>query len=165
PSGGKKLRIVLEDPELCPRYCGQVVTGVKVGASPHWLRKRLEACGVRSVNNVVDITNYVMLELGQPLHAFDYDKISDGTIRVRKAKNENLMMIDGKERALNESMLVIADAKTAVAVAGVMGGKDPEVSDQTTTILLESAYFEPASVRKTAKKLELSTDASFRFER
>lgn len=117
------------------------------------------------MNNVVDITNYVMMELGQPLHAFDYDKISDGTIRVRKARDEKLLMIDGKERPLKDPMLVIADSKTAVALAGVMGGKDTEVSDQTTTILLESAYFQPASVRKTAKQLELSTDASFRFER
>ncbi len=165
PPGSKKLRIILEDPELCPRYCGQIITGVKVGPSPEWLRKRLEACGVRSVSNVVDITNYVLLELGQPLHAFDYDKLAEGTIRVRRVRDEKLVLIDGKEHRLLAPMLVIADADNAVAVAGVMGGKDSEVSDTTTTILLESAYFQPISVRQTAKKLELSTDASFRFER
>lgn len=165
PQGQKKLKIILEDPDLCPRYCGQIITGVKVGPSPEWLRKRLEACGFRSISNVVDITNYVLLELGQPLHAFDYDKLAEGTIRVRRARNEKLVLIDGKERQLLDPMLVIADANNSVAVAGVMGGKDSEVSDATTAILLESAYFQPISVRKTAKQLELSTDASFRFER
>lgn len=163
--GEKHLKIVLEDPELCPRYCGQIITGVKVGPSPSWLRQKLEVCGVRSINNIVDATNYVMLELGQPLHAFDYDKISGGTIRVRRAHNESLVLLDGKDRKLQDPMLVIADSDRPVALGGIMGGKDSEVSESTTTVLLESAYFQPASVRKTAKRLELSTDASFRFER
>ncbi|HET6268207.1 MAG TPA: phenylalanine--tRNA ligase subunit beta, partial [Acidobacteriota bacterium] len=163
--GGKLLRIVLEDPDLCPQYCGQIITGVKIGPSPAWITKKLEACGVRPISNVVDITNLVMLELGQPLHAFDYDKISKGTIIVRRAHNEKLLMIDDKERTLTDPMLAIADPSGVVAVGGVMGGKPTEVTDSTTTLLLESAYFTPASIRKTAKRLEMSTDASYRFER
>jgi phenylalanyl-tRNA synthetase beta chain len=159
------LTIILENPELCPRYCGQLLTGVKVGPSPNWLRERLEACEIRSINNVVDVTNYVMFELGQPLHAFDYDKLAGKTIRVRCAKNEKLLMIDGKERLLTETMLVIADAEKPQGVGGVMGGKESEVSDSTTNVLLESAYFISATIRKTRKALDLSTDASFRFER
>jgi phenylalanyl-tRNA synthetase beta chain len=159
------LTIILENPELCPRYCGQLLTGVKVGPSPDWLKQRLEACDIRSINNVVDITNFVMFELGQPLHAFDYDKLAAKTIRVRRARNERLVMIDGKERQLTESMLVIADAEKAQAVGGVMGGKESEVSENTVNVLLESAYFVPATIRQTRKALDLSTDASFRFER
>jgi phenylalanyl-tRNA synthetase beta chain len=161
----KKIKIEIEEHELCARYCGQIVEGIRVAESPEWIRKKLEGCGVRGINNVVDVTNLVMLELGQPLHAFDYDKLAEGTIRVRKARGEKLLMIDGKERLLIPDMLVIADAVKAQAVAGVMGGKESEVTNATTTILLESAYFQPASVRKTAKQLELSTDASYRFER
>jgi phenylalanyl-tRNA synthetase beta chain len=160
-----KVKIILEDPDLCPRYCGQLLTNVNVGPSPDWLKQRLEVCGVRSINNVVDITNYVMLELGQPLHAFDFDKLAHGTIRARRAKNEKLVMIDGKERLLTESMLAIADDQKAQAVGGVMGGAESEVSNQTKNVLLESAYFSPTSTRKTRKTLDLSTDASFRFER
>jgi phenylalanyl-tRNA synthetase beta chain len=159
------LTIILEDPQLCPRYCGQLLTGVKVGPSPEWLKQRLEACDIRSINNIVDATNYVMFELGQPLHAFDYDKLAGKTIRVRRAKNEKLVMIDGKERLLTESMLVIADAEKAQGVGGVMGGKESEVSENTTSVLLESAYFVPSTVRQTRKALDLSTDASYRFER
>lgn len=165
PAGEKTLRIVLEDPELCPRYCGQVLTNVKVGPAPEWMRNRIEACGVRSINNVVDVTNYVMLELGQPMHAFDYDKLARGTIRVRRGRNEKLVTLDGKERVMSDAMLVIADDEVPVGIGGVMGGKDSEVSDSTTTVLLESAYFQPNSVRKTRRDLDLSTDASFRFER
>ena len=160
-----QLKIMIEDTELCPRYCGQILTGVKIGPSPRWIVERLEACGLRPVNNIVDITNLVMLELGQPLHAFDFDQLAEGTIRVRKAADERLVMIDGRERLLRSPMLVIADASRPAAVAGVMGGADSEVSPGTTAILLESAYFQPASVRKTSKALELSTDASYRFER
>jgi phenylalanyl-tRNA synthetase beta chain len=163
--GGKEVRILIEDADLCPRYCAQLITGIQVGPSPRWMQAKLEACGLRPINNVVDITNFVMLELGQPLHAFDFDTIAEGTIRVRKARNEKLLMIDGKERLLTDSMLAIADSGRAIAVAGVMGGMETEVTDATTTILLESAYFQPASVRRTAKALELSTDASYRFER
>ncbi len=165
PSGEFPLHIVLEDPELCPRYCGQVVGGVTVGPSPGWLARKLESSGIRSINNVVDVTNLVMLELGQPMHVFDYHKLSQGTIRVRRVRQEKLLMIDDRERMLVDPMLVIADANRAVAVGGVMGGKESEVTDRTTVVLLESAYFQPACVRVTAKKLEMSTDASFRFER
>ncbi|HEY7161980.1 MAG TPA: phenylalanine--tRNA ligase beta subunit-related protein, partial [Acidobacteriota bacterium] len=160
------LTIILENPEWCPRYCGQILTNVKVGPSPDWLKERLEACDIRSINNVVDITNYVMFELGQPLHAFDYDKLAGKTIRVRRAnRNEKLIMIDGKERLLTDSMLVIADAEKPQGVGGVMGGKESEVSESTINVLLESAYFVPSTIRKTRKALDLSTDASFRFER
>jgi phenylalanyl-tRNA synthetase beta chain len=164
-AAGRNVRIVIEEPELCPRYCGQLITGVTVQPSPQWMQQKLEACGVRSINNVVDVTNYVLLELGQPMHAFDFDQIANDTIRVRKARNEKLMMIDGKERLIDDSMLAIADANRAVAVGGVMGGMETEVTGSTTTVLFESAYFQPASVRRTAKLLELSTDASYRFER
>jgi phenylalanyl-tRNA synthetase beta chain len=163
--GPVPLTIILEDPELCPRYCGVILTGIKVGLSPAWMRQKLETCGVRSINNVVDVTNYVMLELGQPLHAFDYKKVAGGTIRVRRGRNERLLMIDGKERLMTDQMLVIADAHRASGVGGIMGGKESEVSDQTTTVLLESAYFQPASIRKTRRSFDLSTDASYRFER
>jgi len=164
-SGEFPLRIALEDPDLCPRYCGQVVSNVTVGASPEWLVRKLESAGIRSINNVVDATNLVMLELGQAMHAFDYRKLSQATIRVRRAREEKLLMIDDRERMLRAPMLVIADADRAVAVGGVMGGKETEVTDQTTVVLLEAAYFQPASVRVTARTLEMSTDASFRFER
>ena len=126
------MQIVLEEPELCPRYCGQLFTGVKVGPSPDWLRQRLEASGVRSINNVVDVTNYVMLELGQPLHAFDYDLLNAGPSACGVDRNEPLVMIDGKERMMRETMLVIADDEIPVGVGGVMGGKDSEVSESTT---------------------------------
>ena len=162
---GKEMRILIEDADLCPRYCGQLITGIRVGPSPPWMQAKLEACGLRPINNVVDITNFVMLEIGQPLHAFDFDTIANGTIRIRRAQNEKLIMIDGKERLLDDSMLAIADSNRAIAVAGVMGGRETEVTESTTNILLESAYFQAASVRRTAKSLELSTDASYRFER
>ena len=162
---GKDLRILIEDTDLCPRFCGQLVTGIKVGPSPSWMQKRLEACGLRSISNIVDITNYLMLELGQPMHAYDFETIAGGTIRVRKARNEKLLMIDGKERLITDSMLAIADAERVIGVGGVMGGMETEVTDSTTNVLLEAAYFQPISVRRTAKMLELSTDASYRFER
>src|SRR5262249_23577882 len=139
-AGDLSLRIILEDLDLCPRYCGQIVSGIKIGPSPGWMQERLEACGLRSINNVVDITNYVMLELGKPLHAFDYTKITEGTIRVRQARDEKLPMIDERERLLKPPMLVIADAHRAVGVGGVMGGKESEVTDSTTTLLMEAAY-------------------------
>lgn len=163
--GDKPLRIVLEEPDLCSRFCGQLLTNVKVAPSPEWLRSYVEACGVRSINNVVDVTNLVMLELGQPMHAYDYDKITNATIRVRRGRNEKLVTLDGKERIANDTMLVIADDAVPVGIGGVMGGLDTEVTDSTTTVLLEAAYFNAASVRKTRRALELSTDASFRFER
>ncbi len=158
--------VELKDGDLCPRYTALVIKDIKIGHSPEWLKTRLESCGIRSINNVVDATNLVLLELGQPLHAFDLDKLKEHRIVVRRAKaGEVIKTIDEEERKLDEDMLVIADAHVPCAVAGVMGGFDSEVSEQTTSILLESAYFDPASVRKTSKRMGLSSEASYRFER
>ena len=158
--------VEIEDPALCPRYAARVVRGVKIGPSPEWLVKRLQAIGQRSINNVADITNFVMHELGQPLHAFDLAKLSEFRIVVRRARaGEKIRTLDAVERELDERMLVIADAARAVAVAGVMGGEETEISDGTTDVLIESAYFDPQSVRRTSKLLGLQTEASYRFER
>ncbi len=154
------------DPDLCGRYTARIIGGVKVGPSPDWLKKRLEAVGLRSVNNVVDATNYAMMETGQPPHAFDYAKITQGKIIVRKVvAGERLVSIDGTQCELDADMLIIADPQGPVAIAGVMGGLDTEVSDKTTTILLEDAYFDPVTVRTTSRKLGLPSEAAFRFER
>ncbi len=158
--------ITIEAPDLCYRYTAAVLDNVSIGPSPVWMQRRLEACGIRSINNVVDITNYILLETGQPLHAFDLDKLKGPAIIVRTAKpGESIMTLDGKDRKLDPDMLVIADQEDAVAVAGIMGGADSEVTDDTRRILLESAWFAPSQVRRTAKRLKLSTDASYRFER
>ncbi|MBN2328461.1 MAG: phenylalanine--tRNA ligase subunit beta [Candidatus Omnitrophica bacterium] len=158
--------ITLEDEDLCPRYTGLVLRDVQIGPSPEWLKNRLEACGVRSINNVVDCTNLVLLEMGQPLHAFDMKKLHGERIVVRRARpGELIRTIDDEKRTLDEDMLVIADAEHPTAVAGVMGGLETEVSDTTTTIFLESAFFHPPSIRRTSKKLGLSSEASYRFER
>ena len=158
--------VEIRDPDLCPRYAGRIVRGVKIAPSPEWLRKRLEVLGQRPINNVADITNYVLHELGQPLHAFDLAKLSESRIIVRRAeKDETITTLDGVERNLDKEMLVIADAGRPVAVAGVMGGEDSEISNATTDVLIESAYFNAASVRRTAKLLGLHTEASHRFER
>jgi phenylalanyl-tRNA synthetase beta chain len=156
----------IRDPDLCPRYAARVVRGVKIAPSPDWLAQRLETIGQRPINNVADITNYVLHELGQPLHAFDLAKLAENRIVVRRAaKGESIKTLDGAERKLDEQMLVIADAKRAVAVAGVMGGAESEISNATTDVLIESAYFNPASVRRTSRLLGLHTEASHRFER
>jgi phenylalanyl-tRNA synthetase beta chain len=153
-------------PDLCPRYMARVIRGVKIGPSPAWLVKRLETIGLRSVNNVVDITNYVMMETGQPLHAFDLDKLCGKKIIVRQARpGEMFFAIDHTEHKLDSRMLVIADGERAVAMAGVMGGVNSEVSKSTKNILLESAEFEPVCIRQTARKLNLRSDSSYRFER
>jgi phenylalanyl-tRNA synthetase beta chain len=158
--------ISIADADLCARYCGRYIEGVKIGPSPEWLRQRLDALGVRSINNVADATNYVMFELGQPLHAFDADTLAGQEIIVRRADfDEKLTTLDGVERTLNPSMLVIADAHRAVAVAGVMGGADTEISQSTKNVLLESANFDPLSIRKTSRALGLLSEASYRFER
>ena len=158
--------VSIENRELCPRYAARVLSGFTIGESPDWLKARLEAVGQRPINNIVDITNYVLLEVGHPLHAFDYHKLEEHRIIVRTAKpSERLATLDGFERQLDSSMLVIGDARQPVAMAGIMGGEESEVSQDTRVILLESAYFNPASVRHTAKKLGLRTEASFRFER
>jgi phenylalanyl-tRNA synthetase beta chain len=168
PAGGTaaaEVAVKLEAPDLCPRYSAAVVD-VTVGGSPAWLAERLEACGVRPINNVVDVTNYVLLEIGQPMHAFDLDKLAGRTLRIRRAaKGERMRTLDGVDRALDPEMLVIADAEKPQAVAGVMGGGGSEVSATTKTVVLESACFQPKSVRLTSKKLGLKTEASARFER
>ncbi|MBI5643578.1 MAG: phenylalanine--tRNA ligase subunit beta [Deltaproteobacteria bacterium] len=160
------VSVSIEDGSPCRRYSARVVEGVKIGPSPEALKARLEAHGIRSINNAVDVTNYVMLELGQPLHAFDFDKVEGKSIDVRLAgEGETIETIDSKVRNLDASMLVIADAKGPVALAGVMGGQATEVTDSTMNILLESAWFDPSSVRRTSKKTGLSSDSSYRFER
>ena len=159
-------KVDIESPVNCPRYSARVIKDVHVVDSPAWMQERLIAAGMRPINNVVDATNYVLLELGQPLHAFDYDLIADHHIIVRQARpQEKITTIDGEERELNPNMLVIADAKRAVAVAGVMGGFDSEVSSNTRNVLLESANFNRLPIRKTARALQMSSEASFRFER
>jgi phenylalanyl-tRNA synthetase beta chain len=159
------IDVRIEAPDLCPRYCAQVFE-VQVGPSPSWLADRLEAAGVRPINNVVDVTNYVMLEIGQPMHAFDLDRLAEHALVIRRAQaGERLETLDGVERLLDGDMLVIADAGRAVALGGVMGGADSEVHAGTRAIALESAYFHPPSVRRTSKTLGLKTEASIRFER
>ncbi len=160
------VTVRVRDLDLCSRYLGAVIRGVKVGPSPSWLSSRLRAAGSRPINNVVDATNYVLLELGQPLHAFDLQKLRDGTIEVRRArKGEPIRTLDDEDRRLEEGMLAICDAEDPVAIAGVMGGMDSEVSEETSDILLECALFDPGSVRATRNALGMSTDASYRFER
>lgn len=161
-----RIKISIADSEACPRYIGVAIENVRIGPSPEWLAARLRAIGARPINNVVDATNYVLHELGQPLHAFDLDKLGGEEIIVRRAfTGEVLTTLDGEDRKLDSSMLVIADGQRATAIAGVMGGRDSEVTDATTNILLECALFEPRQVRKTRTTLGLSTDASYRFER
>ena len=158
--------VEVEAPELCGRYTARIIVGVKVGPSPDWLSGRLSAVGLRPINAVVDATNYVLWEMGHPLHAFDLARLDGRQIRVRRARpQEPLTTLDGIARKLDSETLVIADARRPVAVAGVMGGRDSEISSSTTEVLLESAHFDPASVRRTARKLGLHTDASHRFER
>ena len=169
PTDGKAetfTSVEIEDLDLCPRYAARLVRGVKIGPSPDWLVKRLEAIGQRSINNVADITNYVLHEMGQPLHAFDFQKLGGRRIVVRRARaGEKLQTLDGVDRELTTEMLVIADAEKAVALAGIMGGEDSEISNSTTDVLIESAYFSPDSVRRTARALGMDTEASRRFER
>jgi phenylalanyl-tRNA synthetase beta chain len=158
--------VEISDPDLCPRYAARVIRGVKIAPSPDWLVKRLEVLGQRPINNVADITNYVLHEFGQPLHAFDLAKLGQQRIVVRRAASgEVIQTLDGVERKLDSEMLVIADATRPVAVAGVMGGEDSEISNATQDVLIESAWFNPASVRRTARLLGLHTEASHRFER
>lgn len=167
PPVGELAEVMLDDPVLCPRYSARVVRAVKIGPSPEWAQRRLEQCGMRPINNVVDATNLTMLELGQPLHAFD-SKLVQGkpTIIVRRAlPGERLVTIDGEERALPTEVLVIADPSGPIALAGIMGGVSTEVHDGTTEVLLESAHFHPSVVRKGARALQMSTEASYRFER
>ncbi len=158
--------VAVEDSELCQRYTARIIKNVKIGPSPEWLQKRISSIGLRPVNNIVDITNFVLMESGQPLHAFDLDKLGENRIVVRMAKNgEAMEAIDGSRCMLSNDMLVIADSQEPVAIAGIMGGKETEVSDSTKNILLESAFFDPRSVRRTSRKLGLMSDSSYRFER
>lgn len=160
------ISIKVDNKKLCPRYTATIIRGVKIGESPKWLKDKIESIGLRSVNNVVDITNFCLFETGEPMHAFDMDNISGGSVVIRNAKKgEKITVIDGTERALDETMLVIADSGTPIAIAGVMGGLKTEVGMSTKNILLEAAYFDPVSIRRTSRKLALSSESSYRFER
>lgn len=160
------LKVDIEAPDLCYRYIGRVIENVKIGPSPEWMQRRLRACGMRAINNIVDITNYVMLELGQPMHAFDINSIEGKHIIVRRAKeNEEIITLDGETRKLTTDNLVISDEKKAVAIAGVMGGENSEIENDTKTVVFESAVFNGASVRLTAKSVGLRTEASSRYEK
>ena len=166
PPGRDLVRISIDDPDLCSRYIGAVIKNVRVGPSPEWMQRRLRSCGVRPINNIVDITNYVLLEYAQPLHAFDLAKLDGPEIHVRRARaGEKLLCLDGATRELTNEMLVIADAHRPVAIAGVMGGEESAVTEATADILLESATFSGPSVRQTSRALGLRTEASARFER
>jgi len=163
---GDITRVEMQNDDACIVYTARVIRGVKIGPSPDWLADRLVGAGLRPVNNVVDITNFVLLETGQPLHAFDIAKLDGGRIVVRNAHaGENFEAIDGTRHTLKPNMLGIADASSAQAIAGVMGGKGSEVTEQTVDVLLESASFDPLSVRSTSRALKLSSDSSYRFER
>ena len=158
--------VTIDAPDLCPRYAARVIQGVKVVESPAWLQQHLTSVGIGVINNIVDVTNFVLMEYGQPLHAFDYDKLTENRIVVRRATDgEQITTLDEVERELTPDMLVIADAEKPVALAGIMGGYDSEITETTCDVLLESAYFNPSSVRATAKALGISTEASYRFER
>jgi phenylalanyl-tRNA synthetase beta chain len=167
PASSTGLKAVgIDAPDLCPHYTARVFRGIKIAPSPAWMQRRLTAVGLRPINNIVDITNYVLFEMGQPLHAFDYDTIGDKQINVRQARaGEKLTSLDGHERELSPEMLVIADAYRPIALAGVMGGRDTEVTDRTVNILLEIARFDPLSIRSTARKLSMGSDSSYRYER
>jgi len=171
-AGTNDVTVRVEAPELCPRYTARLIRGVKIGPSPAWLKQLLAKVGMRAINNVVDVTNYVLLETGHPLHAFDYHLLKRGhgeacpSVIVRRAVNgERYEAIDGSKHELSSEMLVIADAERPVALAGIMGGKNTEINDATTDVLLEAAYFHPPNIRKTSKKLGLASDSSYRFER
>jgi len=158
--------VAIECPDLCSQYQARIVRGAKVGPSPAWLVQRLATVGIASINNIVDITNYVLMECGQPLHAFDFDKLHGKKIIVRRAKpGEKLQAIDHKEYVLTPEMCVIADADHPVALAGVMGGAETEITTATKNILIESALFAPLSIRETSRRLKLHSDSSYRFER
>ena len=160
------VTIEIADPDLCARYCGRVVRNVEVKPSPAWLQQRLEAVGQRTINNVADVTNYVLMELGHPLHAFDLWRLRQQKIIVRRARpGEPLQTLDGIDRMLSSENLVIADGERPVALAGVMGGEESEISSSTRMVLLESAWFQPLSIRRTAKSCGMHTEASHRFAR
>jgi phenylalanyl-tRNA synthetase beta chain len=158
--------VAIVDEDLCHRYCGRYIEGVRIEKSPQWLAERIESLGIRPINNVADITNYVLMELGHPLHAFDADSLAKNQIVVRRAESgEHIRTLDGQARELDPSMLVIADAHRPVALAGIMGGEETEISESTQNVFLESAWFDLLSIRKTARAVNVSTEASYRFER
>ena len=160
------MSVTIEDADLCPRYTARLIQNVTIGDSPVWMKTRLEAAGLRTINNVVDVTNFVMLEMGQPLHAFDFHFLEEGRIVVRKSKpGEEFISLDEKSRLLPENTLLICDGKKPVAIAGIMGGLNSEVKEDTRTVFLESAYFNPSSIRRSSRRLGMPTDAAFRFER
>jgi phenylalanyl-tRNA synthetase beta chain len=162
----RRTTVTVLDPDLCPRYVARMIEGVKINPSPFWMRNRLEKVGIRSISNVVDVTNYVMMEYGQPLHAFDFEFLEEGKIVVRRAKEgEEFVTLDGVRRSLNKEMLMICDGVKPVAIAGVMGGLNSEIKEDTRVVLLESAYFNPSGNRRTAKELGLETEAAYRFGR
>jgi phenylalanyl-tRNA synthetase beta chain len=166
PPADRLTSVVLERTDLCPRYVAKLILGVRIGPSPFWMRRRLEACGVRAISNIVDVTNYVMLEMGQPLHAFDFNRLEEKRIVVRTAApGFTFTTLDGTGRRMPKDALMICDGKKPVALAGIMGGLNSEVEEDTTDILLESAYFDPMGIRRTSKQLGLTTEASIRFER
>lgn len=160
------IKVLVEDKELCSRYCARVVKNIKIGPSPKWMQRRLSSCGIRPINNLVDITNYVMEEYGQPMHAFDLDTIEGKTIIVKRAKDgDKFMTLDGQERNLDSDMLMINDANKAIGIAGIMGGENSKITDNVKTVVFESATFNGANIRKSAKRLGLRTDASGIFEK
>ncbi|MBT1076711.1 phenylalanine--tRNA ligase subunit beta [Geobacter grbiciae] len=162
----ERAQVIVEDSDLCPRYTARYIAGCSIGPSPAWLVRRLEAVGMRSINNVVDVTNYVLMEYGHPLHAFDADLLAGGKIVVRRAAaGERFTTLDGQERVLTEADLTIRDGEKGVALAGIMGGENSEIRQETSNILLESAYFNPSAIRRTSKRLGLHTESSHRFER
>ncbi|MBF0646784.1 phenylalanine--tRNA ligase subunit beta, partial [Desulfuromonas acetoxidans] len=162
----KLTSVTIEDADGCPRYMARLIQGVKIGPSPGWLVRRLESVGQRSINNVVDVTNYLLMELGHPLHAFDFGSLRGQRIIVKRAADgESFVTLDGQTRTLQGSDMVICDAEGSVALAGVMGGENSEVEDDTVDVLLESAYFDPISIRRTSKRLGIHSEASHRFER
>ncbi|MFA7685580.1 MAG: phenylalanine--tRNA ligase subunit beta [Candidatus Gracilibacteria bacterium] len=165
PTTGESIKVEVKNAELCPRYCGLIIKNVKIAESPDWLKKRLKAVGHGTHNNVVDVTNYIMSELGQPLHAFDKNYIKEGILVRTAQKNEKMTTLDDKERTLSVEMLVIADHEKPVAIAGIIGGKNSEINEKTTEIILESANFHPGNVRKTSVKLGVRTDSVQRFEK
>ena len=160
------VKVTVEDPELCPRYCARVVKNVKVGPSPKWMQRRLASVGIRPINNLVDITNYVMEEYGQPMHAYDLDTIEDREIVVRRAaKGEQFVTLDGQERTLDDSVLMICDGRKAIGIAGIMGGENSMITDNVKTMLFEAACFDGTNIRLSGRKIGLRTDASAKFEK
>ncbi len=158
------LKVQVESEKDCPRYTAKIIESVKVGSSPKWVKERIESCGIQSINNIVDIANYVMLEIGQPLHAFDYDKVSGGIFVRRAKKEEEIVSLDDNKYKLDSEVLVISDKESPLAIAGIKGGKKAEIEKDTKTIILESANFQYSLIRKTSRELSLKTDASWRFE-